>query len=166
MNVDDRDVDRFLLQLTLVPVDEVAAVMADHGASPDQRLAQHRLADEVWKLVHGVEATGRARLAAQGLFGSEQPTGEVLEALRGVVPETVLSAAALDAAASLVDVLAQTGLCSSRGDARRTLAGGGIRINGERVPDGMTALPPGSAVDGRFVLLQKGKRQRHLLIVD
>ena len=166
VNVDDRDVDRFLLQLTLVPVDEVAAVMADHGASPDQRLAQHRLADEVCNLVHGVEATRRARLAAQGLFGSEQPTGEVLEALRGIVPETVLSADALDADDSLVDVLAQTGLCSSRGDARRTLAGGGIRINGERVPDGMTALPSGSAVDGRFVLLQKGKRQRHLLIID
>ena len=166
MNVDDRDVDRFLLQLTLVSVDEVASVMADHVASPDQRLAQHRLADEVCNLVHGVEATGRARLAAQGLFGSEQPTGEALEALRGIVPETVLSADALNADDSLVDVLAQTGLCSSRGDARRTLAGGGIRINGERVPDGMTALPPGSAVDGRFVLLQKGKRQRHLQIID
>ena len=77
-----------------------------------------------------------------------------------------MSADALDADDSLVDVLAQTGLCSSRGDARRTLTGGGIRINGERVPDGITALPPGSAVDGRFVLLQKGKRQRHLLVVD
>ena len=166
VNVDDRDVGRFLLQLTLVPVDEVAAVMAEHGASPDQRLAQYRLADEVCNLVHGVEATQRARLAAQGLFGSELPSGEVLEALRGIVPETTLRAGALDADESLVDVLAQTGLCSSRGDARRTLAGGGIRINGERVPDGVTALPPGSVVDDRFVLLQKGKRQRHLLIID
>ena len=118
VNVDDRDVDRFLLQLTLVPVDEVAAVMADHGASPDQRLAQHRLADEVCNLVHGVEATGRARLAAQARPDTSGP------------------------------------------------AAGRIRINGERVPDGMTALPSGSAVDGRFVLLQKGKRQRHLLIID
>jgi len=166
VNVDDRDVERFLLQLTLVPVDEVADVMAEHGLSPEQRLAQHRLADEVCTLVHGTEATGRARLAARGLFGSEPPSGEVLEALRGIVPETALGIDVLAAAESLVDVLEQTGLCSSRGDARRTLAGGGIRVNGQRVAEGTLAVPADSVVDGRYVLLQKGKRQRHLLVVD
>jgi len=166
VNVDDRDVERFLLQLTLVPVAEVAEVMADHGVAPERRLAQRRLADEVCTLVHGDEATGRAVLAARGLFGTEPPSVDVLEALRGIVPETALAAGDLDADEALVDVLERTGLCSSRGDARRTLAGGGIRVNGERVPEGTAALPDGSVVGGRFVLLQKGKRQRHLLVVD
>ncbi|MEC9395492.1 MAG: tyrosine--tRNA ligase [Actinomycetota bacterium] len=165
VNVDDRHVERFLLQLTLVPVDEVAGVMADHGNAPERRLAQQRLADEVCALVHGEEATRRARLAARGLFGSEPPTAEVLEALRGVVPETEVAAGDLVGDESLIDALEASGLCSSRGDARRTVAGGGVRVNGVRVADDATALPAGAVVDGRFVLLQKGKRNRHLLVV-
>ncbi|MCP4852660.1 MAG: hypothetical protein GY900_13130, partial [Actinomycetia bacterium] len=67
---------------------------------------------------------------------------------------------------SLVDALEATGLCSSRGDARRTIAGGGVRVNGQRVGTEVTALPDEAVVGGRFVLLQKGKRQRHLLLIE
>ena len=164
VNVDDRDVERFLLQLTLVPVDEVAAVMAEHASAPEQRSAQHRLADEVCTLVHGERATERARLAARGLFGSEAPTAEVLEALRGIVPETSIPDDAMGGDESLIDVLHQTGLCSSRGDARRTISGGGVRVNGQKMDAEAVTLPGDAVVGGRFVLLQKGKRQRHLVI--
>ena len=64
VNVDDRDVERFLLHLTLLPVAEVASIMADHGRAPESRVAQKRLADEVCTLVHGQPETERARLAA------------------------------------------------------------------------------------------------------
>jgi len=166
LNVDDRDVERFLLQLTLVAVADVAEVMAAHGAAPEERIAQNRLADEVTTLVHGAEQTARARLAAVGLFGNEQPTVEVLEAIRGIVPESTVSAADLDGDESLVDALVVSGLCSSRGDARRTIKGGGVSVNGFRQDAEAAVLPPDSALGGRFVLLQKGRRSRHLLVVD
>ncbi len=166
LNVDDRDVERFLLQLTLVAVPEVAEVMSAHGAAPEERIAQNRLADEVTTLVHGAEQTARARLAAVGLFGDEQPTVEVLEAIRGIVPESTVSAADLDGDESLVDALVVSGLCSSRGDARRTIKGGGVSVNGLRQNTEAAVLPPDSALGGRFVLLQKGRRNRHLLVVD
>ena len=165
VNVDDRDVERFLLHLTLVPVEEVAAVMASHQQAPELRVAQQRLADEVCTLVHGEGETARARLAAQGLFGAEPPTGAVLEALRGIVPETSVAADDLTGAESLVDVLVASGLCGSRGDARRTLSGGGVSVNGRRQDPGAVALPPDALVDGRYVLLQKGRRNRHLLVL-
>ena len=165
VNVDDRDVERLLLHLTLVPVEEVAAVMASHQQAPELRVAQQRLADEVCILVHGEEETARARLAAQGLFGAESPTGAVLEALRGIVPETSVAADDLTGAESLVDVLVTSGLCGSRGDARRTLSGGGVSVNGRRQDPGAVALPPDALVDGRYVLLQKGRRNRHLLVL-
>ena len=60
LQVDDRDVEQLLLQLTLVPVAEVAEVMVGHAASPEGRTAQRRLADEVCTLVHGGEEIGRA----------------------------------------------------------------------------------------------------------
>jgi len=166
MNVDDRDVERFLLQLTLLPVADIEAVMAEHAAGPEARVAQRRLADEVCTLVHGADETGRAVLAARGLFGSEPPTGDVLEALRGIVPETEVAAADLAGDESLVDALVASGLCSSRGDARRTIAGGGVAVNGHRQGPEAVRLSDDAIVDGRFVLLQKGKRSRHLLVVS
>ncbi len=166
LQVDDRDVEQLLLQLTLVPVAEVAEVMAEHAASPEGRTAQRRLADEVCTLVHGGEETVRADLAARGLFGATPPTVEILEALRGIVPETIVELAALGGQESLVDALVASGLCGSRGDARRTIAGGGVSVNGERQSGGASALPAGALVDGRFVLLQRGKRIRHLLVVE
>ena len=165
VNVDDRDVERLLLHLTLVPVEEVAAVMASHQQAPELRVAQQRLADEVCTLVHGEGETARARLAAQGLFGAESPTSAVLEALRGIVPETSVAADDLTGAESLVDVLVASGLCGSRGDARRTLSGGGVSVNGRRQDPDAVALPPDALVDGRYVLVQKGRRNRHLLVL-
>ena len=165
VNVDDRDVERLLLHLTLVPVEEVTAVMASHQQAPELRVAQQRLADEVCTLVHGEGETARARLAAQGLFGAELPTGAVLEALRGIVPETSVAVDDLTGAESLVDVLVASGLCGSRGDARRTLSGGGVYVNGRRQDPGAVALPRDALVDGCYVLLQKGRRNRHLLVV-
>ena len=164
MQVDDQDVERLLLQVTLVPVGEVAVIMAEHDLIPEARLAQRRLADEVCTLVHGEDETKRASLAAAGLFGAEPPTGEVLDALRGIVPETLIEHADLDGDESLVDVLVVSGLCSSRGDARRTITGGGVSVNGGRQPEGAVALPDGALIDGRFILLQKGKRGRHLIV--
>tara|TARA_Y100000310_G_scaffold17194_1_gene17072 strand:+ start:7240 stop:8520 length:1281 start_codon:yes stop_codon:yes gene_type:complete len=166
LNVDDRDVERFLLQLTLVAVADVAGVMDAHVAAPEERIAQNRLADEVTTLVHGAEETARARLAAVGLFGDGRPTVEVLEAIRGIVPESTVSAADIDGDESLVDALVVSGLCSSRGDARRTIKGGGVSVNGLRQDAEAAVLPPDSALGGRFVLLQKGRRNRHLLVLD
>ena len=162
VNTDDRDVERLLLQLTLLPVEEVRAVMAAHETAPHERRAQHALADEVCTLVHGRAATGQARLAAEVLFGSAAPSAGGLEAVRGIVPETVLAGGFLSGPEPLVDALVAAGVCASRSDARRTISGGGIRVNGVRAasPDDEVSL-----VAGRFALVQRGRRQRHLLVV-
>jgi len=68
VNVDDRDVERFLLQLTLLGVDEIASVMSEHVADPGRRAAQRRLAQEVTALVHGAEIAAQAASASTG-FG-------------------------------------------------------------------------------------------------
>lgn len=158
---DDRDVERFLLQLTLLPVAEITELMAAHAESPDKRLAQARLADEVTALVHGSEESQRAALAGAALFGQGDLTLAGLEALRGVVPETTLASDALDSDEPVVDLLVATGVCSSRGDARRTIEQGGIRINGVKVADGNG---PVDFIEARIALVQRGKKQRHLAV--
>lgn len=163
MRTDDRDVERFLLQMTLLPVDRVAEVMAEHVQAPELRSAQRVLADEVTALIHGSGEVRRANLAAGALFGGSELDGEALEALRGIVPESELAADTLAGEEPVVDLLVMTGVCSSKGDARRTIDQGGIRLNGEKIDDAATAVTP---VDGRFVLIQKGKKQRHLAVLD
>lgn len=162
MRTDDRDVERFLLQMTLLPIEGVRDVMAEHLRAPEQRSAQRVLADEVTALIHGPGEVRRANLAAGALFGGGELNGEALEALRGIVPETELAAGTLIGEEPVVDLLVATGVCSSKGDARRTVDQGGIRLNGEKIDDGTTAV---TLVDERFVLIQKGKKQRHLAVL-
>ena len=162
VNADDRDVERLLLQLTLLPVTEVAGIMAAHAGAPHERQAQRALADEVCTLVHGAAATEQARLAAEVLFGESELSVDRLEAVRGIVPETVVEGSTLEGGEPVVDALVAAGVCSSRSDARRSIASGGIRVNGQRVgsPSEQVEL-----VDGRYALVQRGRRQRHLLVV-
>jgi len=162
VNTDDRDVERLLLQLTLLPVTEVAGIMATHAGAPHERRAQRALADEVCTLVHGAAATEQARLAAEVLFGESELTVHRLEAVRGIVPETVVAGPDLAGDEPVVDALVVSGVCTSRSDARRSIASGGIRVNGERVG---SPSEPVDLVDGRYALVQRGRRQRHLLVV-
>ena len=166
INVDDRDVEKLLLQLTLVSVSEISELMLDHRKSPEDRSAQQRLATEVCRLVHGDEEAEQALLATQGLFGSKSDSKDSLEALRGAVPETEVTASDLkQGEESLIDVLVLSGLCSSRGDARRTIAAGGISVNGDRQATDAVSLPNDLLLNGDYVLIQKGKKNRHLLVI-
>ena len=166
INVDDRDVEKLLLQLTLVSVSEISELMLDHRKSPEDRSAQQRLATEVCRLVHGDEEAEQALLATQGLFGSKSNSEDSLEALRGIVPETEVRASDLkQGEESLIDVLVLSGLCSSRGDARRTIAAGGISVNGDRQATDAVSLPNDLLLNGDYVLIQKGKKNRHLLVI-
>ncbi len=161
LQVDDRDVDRFLLQLTLIPVAHITEIVAAHTVAPEQRLAQFELADAVVEIVHGADEVRRSRLAAGALFGGGALDGETLGALRGIVPETDVAPGAVGTDEPVVDLLVVTGVCSSRGDARRAIDQGGVRINGVKIGAG---ADPVIVVDGRFALIQRGKKQRHLAV--
>ena len=163
VNTDDRDAERLLLQFTLLPVVEVGEIMSAHAAVPHERRAQRALADAVCTLVHGAAATDQARLAAEVLFGESALTADRLEAVRGIVPETVVGGSTIGRDEPVVDALVASGVCASRSDARRTIASGGIRVNGQRVGSPLEQV---DLVDGRYALVQRGRRQRHLLVVD
>ncbi len=66
VNLPDSDVERYLLQLTLVPVDEARAVATEHATAPEQRAGQQRLAWEMCALIHGEAAADEAAAASQG----------------------------------------------------------------------------------------------------
>lgn len=164
VNTDDRDVERFLLQLTLLPVDRVRAVMEGHEEAPERREAQRVLASLVTALVHGEAA---AEEAAQASTGFTRATGELgveeLEALVDAIPTHRAPREAL-VGRDVVDVLLEAGAVSSKGEARRLISQKGITVNDQAVTE---PRPLGDAdiLHDRFVMVRRGKKQRHLVVV-
>ena len=163
LRVSDADVERTLMQLTLLGVGDISEIMREHVTSPEQRLAQQELADSVTGLIHGSEALRQAKRAAAALFGGGELDLEGLESLRGIVPETLVAADSVGLDEPVVDLLVATGVCASKGDARRTIKQGGIRVNGQLVTTNSESV---EAIGGRFALVQRGKKQRYLAVFD
>jgi tyrosyl-tRNA synthetase len=159
MNVTDADIERFLLQLTLLPAQECRAIAAEHEQAPFKRVGQRRLAAEITTLVHGPEATAAAEEASAILFGGS-PAGASAQALEFLGTEVPVSP--FTAGVTLAAALAATPLASSLSDARRTIDQGAASVNGETV----AADRPLSGADllyGRWLLLRKGKKNYHML---
>jgi tyrosyl-tRNA synthetase len=159
----DEDVERFLLQLTLRSVDDIASLMDEHRAAPEKRLAQRALATDVTTLVHGAAAEQAAAEAAQVLFGGD-PTTASAEALAVVAREVPSSEMTREQLGDQIAVLVQTGLAASNGEARRTLTQKGFKANGQTLEETKSLLEV-DLLHGRYMLLRKGKTNFHLLTV-
>jgi tyrosyl-tRNA synthetase len=159
MNVADADIERFLLQLTLLPVEECVALAAAHAEAPFRREGQRRLAREVTTLVHGPEATAAAEEASGILFGGS-PAGASAQALEFLASEVPTSP--FVPGVTLAAALAATPLASSLSDARRTIDQGAASVNGDVVPADRP-LTEADLLHDRWLLLRKGKRNYHLL---
>jgi tyrosyl-tRNA synthetase len=159
----DEDVERFLLQLTLRSVDDIASLMDEHRAAPEKRLAQRALATDVTTLVHGAAAEQAAAEAAQVLFGGD-PTTASAEALAVVAREVPSSEVTREQLGDQIAVLVQTGLAASNGEARRTLTQKGFKANGQTLEETKSLLEV-DFLHGRFILLRKGKTNFHLFTV-
>jgi tyrosyl-tRNA synthetase len=159
----DEDVERFLLQLTLRSVDDIKALMDEHRATPEKRLAQRALATDVTTLVHGAAAEQAAAEAAQVLFGGD-PTTASAEALAVVAREVPSSQMTREQLGDQIAVLVQSGLAASNGEARRTLTQKGFKANGQTLEETKSLLEV-DLLHGRYMLLRKGKTNFHLLTV-
>ena len=173
VQVPDEDVKRSLLQFTMLPVGEIDELVEAHQGDPGRREAQRTLANEVTSLVHGPAAAAAAEEAARILFGS--PVDDMDEAAFETVADEVATSdlsftadSGFDAASNsfdLVELLASTGLATSKGDARRGLAEGSVYVNNERVSGEDTDVASDRLLHGRYLLLRRGKRRHHLLRV-
>lgn len=164
MQLPDDDVQRFLLQLTLRSVEEVHALVEEHRTAPEKRLAQRVLAQDVTTIVHGEAAAAAAEEAAGVLFGAD-PTTASVEALAVVEREVPTTELGSDALGDLLAVLRDTGLAASNGEARRLLQQNGVKVNG-RVLQLDTQLDQVERLHGRFLLLQRGRTNHHLVKIS
>jgi len=161
VNAADADVVGYLRWFTFLSADELGELATATAERPHERAAQRRLARELTTLVHGQAATDAVELASQALFGRAE--------LRDL-DESTLSAALTEASNGQVaelppggpdgitDLLVATGLSKSRGEARRTVAEGGVYVNNARVESDEWVPQPTDFLGERWLVLRRGKR--------
>ena len=160
-NADDRDVISYLKYFTWLERDEIEALEAEMEANPGRRGAQRALARAVTTLVHGEEATEAAERAGRALFGGDLDAldAKALAEVFEEAPSIELPADRFDGdGVAVIDLLVEAGLTASKGEARRTLQGGGVRVGDDRVEDIDRTVTRADAVDGAVMVLRKGKK--------
>lgn len=166
-NTDDADVVTYLKYFTWLDEGRIAELEHLLFDQPERREAQRTLAREVTRMVHGETALAKAEQASQALFGGDVTGLDAtdIEDIFAEVPSNEVAKEALSDGVAIVDLLVTSGLANSKADARRAIQGGGIYLNNERVTDATRAADLSQAIDGRFLILRKGRRQYHLVRV-
>jgi tyrosyl-tRNA synthetase len=159
LNAEDEKVPELLRLLTFLPREEIEALEVRHAEKPFLREGQRVLADEVTSLVHGAEETEQAKAAAAALFG-----GGELSALSGATLGAALQEAGVvrvpaGELPTVVDLLVDTGLAKSKGEARRTITEGGAYLNNQRVEDPEARPTADDVVGGGWLVLRRGKKK-------
>ncbi|MET4639634.1 tyrosine--tRNA ligase [Mycetocola sp. 2940] len=154
LNSDDADVIARLKIFTFLTRAEIEQLEQAVATEPFRREAQKRLAWEVTALVHGAEATDAAIAASAALFGQgelESLNAETLAAALRELPNTTAAPGIL-----ITQLLVETGLTSSLGEARRAIAQGGVYLNNVKVADDSAVLE--SMLAGGVAVLRRGKK--------
>jgi tyrosyl-tRNA synthetase len=170
LNTADKDVLSYLKLFTWRSADEIASLASALTERPEQREAQRLLARDMTALVHDATALSRAEQAAQALFGGDITglSGAEIADIFSEVPSSETRRQILTAGTvSVLDLLVSSEIAKSKGEARRAVSEGGIYLNNQRVSDPAQGIGPQDILDGRFILLRKGKKTYHLVkVVD
>jgi tyrosyl-tRNA synthetase len=166
LNSDDALTPQLLRFFTFLEHDAINELDAAIASAPEERRAQRALAEEVVTLVHGSEAAARARRAGEALFSeaiADLDEATLLEVVEDA-PTTTWSREELLAGVNPVDLLVSARLAKSKGEARRFIEQGGVYVNNVRAT-AESRVSVEDALHGRYVVLRRGARQLHLVVV-
>jgi tyrosyl-tRNA synthetase len=172
LNASDEDANSWIKIFTLLKPSAIDALIAEHAIAPQQRILQKALAAELTKFVHSEADLKFAIEATEILFGNA--TTQVLQSLNETqllqvmegVPQVTIPLAALNEGYDLINLLADTAIFPSKGEARKMWQGGGISINKEKISTETTHVNSGHLLQGKYMLIQKGKKQYYLVIAE
>lgn len=167
IQTDDRDVIRFLRLFTFLPMDRLAELQKELEEHPEARRCQQTLAAEVTRLVHGDSGLKAAEGATRILFGGEPIEGfddSVLKTVFADVPSKTLARDRLSAGIPAVDLLVESAVCKSKGEARRLISSGGAYCNNIRI-DGVDRTVTHEDLASESVLVLRSGKKRYFLVL-
>ena len=171
LNVSDEEAARYIKIFTLLGREEVEALIAEHSLDPGRRQLQRRLGEEVTVMVHGREEYEKALAATEILFGKATKESllkldekTLLAVFSGVPHFEVARVEAVGAKA--VDLFAEkTQCCASKGEMRKLVQGGGVSLNKEKLSAFDKIITEEDLLDGKYLLVQRGKKNYYLITV-
>ena len=173
LNVSDADAEKYLKIFTFLTKEEIEELAAEHAQNPGARPLQKRLAKELTVMVHSEKDYEAAVEASQILFSNSAAEAlhqlderTLLDIFEGV-PRFTISRAELEAGIPLLDLLAvKTAVFPSKGEARKMVQGGGVSIDKEKVTDPAAVIGADALLGGKYIHVQRGKKNHFLLIAE
>lgn len=171
LNVSDDDAKRYIRIFTLLDREKVEELVAEHDAAPHLRKLQKRLAEELTTMIHSREECEKAVEASAILFG-----GSTSEALRRLDEQTFLqvfegvprySVPRGRLGLPFIELCTeQAAVFPSKGECRKMVQGGGVSLNKEKVSDPQRTVAEADLIAGRYLLVQKGKKNYYLITAE
>ncbi|WP_443702881.1 tyrosine--tRNA ligase [Prevotella sp.] len=170
LNVSDDDAERYIKIFTSLDKETIDTLVEEHKQDPGRRILQKRLAEETTVMVHSREALEAAIEASNILFGKstkdsllkldEQTFLDIFEG----VPQFEISKDVLGQPA--VEIFTQAApVFASKGEMRKLVQGGGVSLNKEKLAAFDREITSEDLIDGKYLLVQRGKKNYFLLIV-
>jgi tyrosyl-tRNA synthetase len=172
LNTADADAIKYIKIFTFLNQETVNQLISEHEEAPHLRLLQKRLAEEITIFVHSKEELEKAIQASNILFGKSTSDDlkklsneQFLEIFDGV-PQATVSHQDIDNGLSIVDALAgKTNFLASNGEAKRELKANAVSVNKEKVSEDFK-ITQEDLINGKFVLIGKGKKNNYILVVE
>lgn len=173
LNTSDEDAEKYIKIFTLLAQQTVEQLVAEHQQAPHERKLQKVLAKELTTMVHSEEDYNTAVEASQILFGKS--TSDILHRIdentflsvfEGV-PLFNISREIITSGIPFSELAAEkSDIFPSKGDLRRTVKGGGVSINKEKIDDSDMVIDATRLINDKYLLVQKGKKNYFLIKVD
>ncbi len=171
LNASDEDAESYTRIFTFLDETTIDALITEHRQDPGRRVLQKKLAQEVTTFIHGAEEYEFAIKTSQILFGNASidvlrslSEDQLLKVMAGV-PQFEVAETELSAGKDVVSFLADTGVFPSKGEARKTIQGGGVSMNGAKITSIDQKVDQAALIIGKNILFQKGKKNYILVKV-
>lgn len=159
VNVEDEMVIDYLKIFTFLSKEEIEEIERQHKERPEDRLAHKTLAREIITFIHGEEEYNKAIKISEALFSGDVKSLRLDEILIGFkdIPSFEISSEV-----SLIDMLVNNGVCSSKREAREFIGSGAITINGDKMSDENMIITSDLAIEGKVLVIRRGKKKYYL----
>ena len=159
INTEDASVEEYLKVFTFLTPEEIIDVMKKHNEQPELRLAQKELAKQIITDLHGEDSYERALKISESLFSGDIKSftsKEIEDAFKGLVPFEISSDL------NIVDLLVESGVCSSKREAREFIGNGSITLNGDKITDLEFVVTKDNCIDSKYLVVRRGKKKYYV----
>jgi len=173
LNISDKDAEKYIKIFTLLSKEQINSIIEEHKKAPHNRVLQKKLAKNITIMVHNEEEYNSALEASEILFG--KGTTESLKKLSEKdfiavfegVPQIRISKAEIQMGINIVELIStKSNIFSSKSEARKMIKNGGISINKMKILTPEETISSNALLNGKFILIQRGKKNYFILRAD